>query len=478
MNLKNKKLDNSNMKLILKIFGLFLSIIFFVFIPHNAKAKDLFVSTTGSDATSYSSNDVDHPWLTVEHAWATAQTNDVVYYRVGTYTITAQINNLTSGANVTHTNYQDEVVTWESSLCEGELADHGVIHVSEDNITVDGINGNWTGNEECFADTGFFVMGWASKSGSADYFSLKNGEWTFAKYGQNGGIVFARLNGSDYSSYVTIENVKITGPGVGDPTYGSINTSGIMMFQAQNWTIKNCEISNVNTGIFYNKHANVASSVGGTVENNYIHTVGVALRTQTNYTAFTNNIFDGVIRMGYDSGSSADGNIGSDYNTWTHNTFIDEVDMENNYDAGDNELHGTVYPVFENNIMPEANFNLHRYGSEPTYYEGDYNLWPPAGTIYVYDGGSSAKILSAFRTFLGGCVNDDNECNSIEQTPTFIGGASPSSITDFALTSESYGYQSCLDGSDMGADVSLVGVDAGAGPDTTPPSAPSGLSVS
>lgn len=441
-----------------------LIIIAVLLIAVNANAKNLFVSTTGSDATAYATCDIDHPWATVEHAWATAQTSDVVYYRTGTYTITTMIDNVTSAGTVTHTNYNDEVVTWESSLC----SDHGVIHVSENNITVDGINGNWTGSEECLADTGFFVMGWATKETAADYFTLKNGTWTFDKYGQNGGIVFARLNGSDFSDHVTIENVKIIGPGVGDPTYGSQNTSGIMMFQCQNWTVKNCEISNVNTGMFYNKHANAEDSVGGTVENNYIHTVGCAIRTQTNYTAFTNNIFGSTVRMGYDSGSSADGNIGSDHNTWSHNTFMAEVDMENNYDAGDNELQGTVYPVFENNIMPAGNVNVHRYGAEPTYYEGDYNLFPPDGIIYVYDGGASAKTLSTFQAFLGGCANADNECNSIEQAPTFVGGATPETIAGYALTQESYGYQACADSSDMGANVALVGADVEAVPEDPP----------
>ncbi|KKP80220.1 MAG: hypothetical protein A2271_02840 [Candidatus Moranbacteria bacterium RIFOXYA12_FULL_35_19] len=466
-------MKNKRNKILIKMF--FLAILFFGFVEIS-EAKDLFVSTTGNDAVTYANNDINNPWLTVEKAWADAQTNDVVYYRAGTYTITAQINNLTSGASVTHTNYQDEVVTWESSLCDGAESDHGVIHVSEDNITVDGINGNWTGSEDCFADTGFFVMGWSAKAVSADYFTLKDGDWTSAKYGQNGGIVFAALRGTDHSTHVMIENVNIIGAGA---EVGSINTSGIMTFQAEDWTIKNCEISNVNTGIFFNKHPSIASAVGGTIENNYIHTVHSALRTQTNNTEFTNNIFNGSVSMGYDSGPcSIDGNVGSDNNTWTHNTFTGYVELSSATRDGDNELVGTVYPVFENNIMPAVNVDIHRYSVAPTYYEGDYNLWPPAGTIYVYEGGSSAKILTTFRTFLGGCPNDDNECNSLEQVPIFAGGASLDEIADFALTAESPGYQACADSSDMGADISLVGIDAGEESDTTPPSAPSGLSVS
>jgi hypothetical protein len=423
-------------------------------------AKDLFVSTTGSDAVSYANNDIDNPWATVEKAWADAQTNDVVYYRAGTYTITTQIDNLTSGSNVTHTNYQDESVTWASSLC----ADRGVIMVSENNITVDGINGTWTGAEFCFADTGFFVMGWASKAGVADYFTLKNGTWTFAKYGQNGGIVFARQTGEDVATHVTIENVKITGTGVFDcndtecpAPYGSMNTCGIMMFESENWAIKNCEISNVNTGIFYNKHANADDSDGGTVQNTYIHTVGRVINTQANYTDFVNNIFDGSFSMGYDSGASADGNIGSDYNTFTHNTIIGSVTLEDKTRSGDNALPGAQYNEFENNILI-SRFDVFPYGSGSHNTSGDYNLYG-AGVYNDRD----TYTVAEWQAY------NSTDANSIAGTPTFVGGASPETIAGFALTSESAGYQACADSSDMGADVSLVGADvAPPDPDPTP----------
>jgi hypothetical protein len=442
------------------------TILFFIFffssIANIGFAKDLFVATDGNDSVSYANNDINNPWRSVEKAWADAQTDDVVYYRAGTYTITTQIDNLTSGANVTHTNYQDESVTWESSLC----ADRGVIMVSENNITVDGINGNWTGAESCFADTGFFVMGWASKAGVADYFTLKNGTWTFAKYGQNGGIVFARRNGSDVATHVTVENVKIIGPGVGDPGYGSQNTSGIMMFEAQNWAIKNCEISNVNTGMFYNKHANAAGSNGGTVQNNYIHTVGVAIRTQTNYTAFTNNIFDGAVYMGYDSGASADGNVGSDHNTWTNNTITNRVTLEDKTRSGDN-LPGAQYNSFKNSIFL-TRVDIFPYGGGAHNTSGDYNLYITGDAIY---NNRTGYTVSEWNTYNG------SDANSINGIPRFVGGTTPSTIEGFALSNGSAGKNAASDGIDMGADVTIVGVIAGGSPEPGELPPPSNLLV-
>jgi hypothetical protein len=426
-------------------------------IAFNATAKDLYVATDGNDSTTYANNDINNPWLTVEHAWATADDDDVVYYRVGTYTITSIIDNASSGSGVTHTNYNNEVVTWESSLCENNR----VISVNEDHTTVDGINGNWTGLESCLSDTGFFVMGWSYvRDNSAEYFTLKNCSWTTQKYGQNGGIVFARVsNDNTGATYCTVENVKITGPG---EEYGTQNTSGIMMFGAENWTIKNCEISDVHTGIFFNKHPNNDDTIAGTIENCYIHDVDYAITTQANYLTVSNNILAAQVWMGENSGDAVDDNVGSDHNTFDHNTFVDWITMEDKTDGEDNEWPGSQYNNFTNNIFPTVpqlgwTVGAHPYRSVDPHYSGDYNLLSVDGRWRINE---VTYTVSTVQTLLGGCPNTGNECNSIAQDPTFVGGASPSTIAGFALTSESYGYQACADGSDMGADVSLVGVDA------------------
>lgn len=430
-----------------------LSILCFLFVSP-VLAKDLFVSTTGSNATSYANNDIDNPWLTVEYAWANALDNDTVYYRGGTYTITAEINNVTSGEGVTHTSYFGEQAVWNSSLCQN----NGVIHVSEDYTTIDGIDGNWTGAEYCLADTGFFELGYSTKGGVADYFTFKNGDWTQSKYGQNGGIVLARSVSGDISTNGTIEGISIVGPGVGDPSYGSINSSLIITFSVEDWTIKNNELRDSNIGIYFNKHPNAESTDGGTIENNFIYNTIYAIRTQTNGTTFHNNVFGDAIQTGHNSGDNAvDGNVGSDNNVWTHNTFIGRIYLAGHTDGGDNSLIGTVNNSWHNNIMPPANVEIHRYVSYDTEYTGDYNLWPTSGNIYVYN--SSIQALATYQTTLGGCPGTDNECNSLEQSPTFEGGSSPTTIDGFALTDASYGYGAASDSTDMGVNISIVGAD-------------------
>ena len=50
------------------------------------------------------------------------------------------------------------------------------------------------------------------------------------------------------------------------------------------------------------------------------------------------------------------------------------------------------------------------------------------------------------------------DVNSVEGSPTLSGGASPTTVSGFALSPVSIGYQSASDGKDIGADVSLVGI--------------------
>jgi hypothetical protein len=79
--------------------------------------------------------------------------------------------------------------------------------------------------------------------------------------------------------------------------------------------------------------------------------------------------------------------------------------------------------------------------------------------------------LPAWRT------SNSSDAHSLSATPTFVGGSSPATISGFALTSGSTGHNAASDGTDMGANVSLVGPNAGQSADVTPPAAPSGLSV-
>jgi hypothetical protein len=89
----------------------------------------------------------------------------------------------------------------------------------------------------------------------------------------------------------------------------------------------------------------------------------------------------------------------------------------------------------------------------------DYNLYNSTTAVV---NNRVNYTLSGWQTYYS------QDANSISGSPTFVGGGSPSTIADFALTAASDGYQASSTGADIGANVSLVGPDAVQGTDTTP----------
>lgn len=430
----------------MKFFNsLILCSIFFLFTAHTGTAKDLFVATTGSDAVSYDNNSISNPWATVSKAWNDARTDDVVYYRAGDYFISSTINIADGGHNVTHTNYNNEVVSWSSTLADS------TIEVGEPNTTIDGINVNSAASG---GDDGFFRLGWNSNGSSPSGFTLRNCIGIASAAGQNTGIVHMRTAGGEYADGAVIENCRFTGPGA---EVGTINSAGIIMFQSRNWIIRNCEISNFNTAIFYNKHANDKSAMSGEIRNNYIHSTGAAIRTQANYINIINNILDGNVYLGYDGGSNETGDVGSDYNNIEHNTIIGRLVLEDKTRSGD-DLPGAQYNTLYNNILLQLT-QVFPYGSGEHNTSGDYNLFPTGDLIYNNRAGYT---LSEWQSM------NMTDYNSISAAPVFVGGDLPSTIDGYALSTISAGVGSASDGTDIGADVSQVGINGSGGQSDLP----------
>lgn len=447
-----------------KIPSLFLLILFALVLwisvfSGNSWAKDLYVATDGSDAVSWAANDINNPWQSVAYAWANAQSNDVVYYRTGSYSITATINVSNGSQNVTHTNYNDEVITWNSSLIRP-------IHIREPDTTVDGINVNWTPGLFETGDVGFFMIGSPQVSGSPSGFTLRNcvaysnaRSWN-GSAGGNTGIVWGGVNGGEYAANTRIENCHITGVGHGAESadYGSRNNCGIIMFEGQDWIIQNCEIEGFQTGIYFNKHSNDKTYQNSQVRNNYVHDCGVVVRSQSNYTLFDNNLFDGNFRLSSDDSLSTTGDVGLDYNTFTNNTIIGEITVRPGTRSGD-PLPGAYGNVFQNNIITGL-VRMHQYSALTHDSTMNYNL---------YTTGDFLVENTTYYNFSEWVSYYSQDANSLAGSPTFTGGASPTTIAGFALTAASNGHQAGSDGNDMGADVTLVGANVVA-PDPEPES--------
>lgn len=419
----------SKSKTIVPIF-LFSGLVLFVF-DTSICAKELYVSTTGSDSVLYADNDINAPWLTVAHAWTTAEEGDTVYYRTGTYTFSSQLNYWGYSDNVTHKTYNGESVTWTSSLADSTII------VEHHHITVDGID--IIADSLSGAEAGFFKVGYDH---SATHFTLKNCTATVGAGSDNAGLVHA----SD-ADYITIENCSISGEG---SDAGSLNTALIWLDRLSYATIKNNELSDAQCGIYF-KHSNVRTSgTGPIIKNNYIKDCGRAgLMLNCNYGVIRNNILVNADIYSGDDGGTGSGGTGSDYNEYSHNTLYNTrwqsvCEGSNDPGATHNEIHNNLFhgqpfgPEYDSSGCNE-NIDL----------TSDYNLFPsPTAVQYRSTAYTLMNWKSVFST----------DENSMSGDPSFIGGVSPSSIIDYELASASLGYRAGSDGKDIGANVHLVGV--------------------
>jgi hypothetical protein len=141
------------------------------------------------------------------------------------------------------------------------------------------------------------------------------------------------------------------------------------------------------------------------------------------------------------------------------------------------------YVAVENNVITGQNYAIaHFYSNTPNvtydnnlYYNNDY-----IGNVY---GGSGYDALGNWQTYLGGCPNVGNECNSLAANPGLTSSGIPSvssatvdsgkSLTSYFTTD----YAGLARPQGSAWDIGAFEYASGGG-DTTPPAAPAGLSVS
>ena len=394
-------------------------------------AKDLFVSTSGSDTVTYEKNSINTPWTSPFKAWQQALAGDTVYFRGGTYNINEMIDtrslgsaNGTAEKPITFTNYNNENVIFKSPL-------NVVFRIERNFNYINGINGEGGGI--------FWLVG---KNNSAKNFKMTNCTGKTIKPGGSpnyGYIVFQ----SDRANYGTVENCLFTGPGAGL----NDNTAGVFIFRSQGIKIRNCEFTAYPRAIFY-KHTGINAPTGMVFSGNYFHGNGQGIVSSGNYILIENNLLVGdQILIGQGGGLGDDGqNNGGDNNTIRHNTIYDS-DI-NLYYVTDGDGSGCKYNIIKDNVIMNK-LSLHKYSAVPHYTKLDYNLYPNGNVVIEnkidYD-------LYEWRN------HNDSDAHSISGIPTFVGGNSPSNIRDYALAYNGIGKGAASDGKDMGIDFSAVGI--------------------
>jgi hypothetical protein len=271
---------------------------------------------------------------------------------------------------------------------------------------------------------------------------------------------------SNVASYITIENNVIHGNYMREQP-NNLNNSGIFIFSGTNhFTVRNNEIFNSYSGIFY-KHSGNGPSL---FENNLVHDMsGNGFWIATDDVTMKNNV---VARANVAFNIHGEGGCTScsSRNVIEHNTVADcgQAYMLNAY--GSASLQGAVSTRIMNNIFYRSGGpEIWRYGinadftaNTPDLHAHDNNFFVSPLEFNYFGSGNSGNLgavysLNTFQALKSTFPASDFETRSFNSDPLFVNAVAG----DYRLASGSPAAAAGTDGKDLGADLSLVGPGAG-----------------
>jgi hypothetical protein len=223
------------------------------------------------------------------------------------------------------------------------------------------------------------------------------------------------------------------------------NLGAIWIFTMSNTDIHNNEIYNNRNGILMKNTNNVTSSIRYNFIINGSH-FGMKMAEQgvssVGGIEFSHNLI-----VDFDQGGFLFGDVYDIPDAAIHNNTIVRCLFGYVRTATGIRTHSVYDNIFYQTSSAYMRESSNNY---PTYI--DYNLYFNSGTDTWMDGYSASfNSLSAWQTEVGG------EANSIVSDPVFVNAAG-TTISDFALDSESPGLGAGRYGGDIGANITQVGV--------------------
>jgi len=378
------------------------------------QAGDLYVAPNGSDNVTRAGNSIATPWATIERAVELAEAGDVVNYRAGTYTLTSDTgyytgNDGTAQNPIVHQSYNNESVLW---------TDGGFrLFINKNYWTFKNINMTSSGR--------FLTVG---DGGAASNTVFDGGLYipTAPAAGANNAVIY--LTGDAINT--TIKNIEFVGSGRSD------HKVGVVIFRAVGVKVLNCVGHDLSWFIYYKHGPDEIVDTGIEFAYNFVYNSESGIGSSVAYANIHDNLFVNTgISMGIDAGNPANAFNNIHHNTFYNDGFLvkDEIQPDGN--------------IFTDNIFGDTSALL-QYSPLAHNTTTDYNLYPLVsaisndGTTYDLDGWS---------------IKNGDDVNSIEGSATYVGGAAPSAISDYALAVGSLGKNAASDGRDMGANIPLVG---------------------
>lgn len=252
----------------------------------------------------------------------------------------------------------------------------------------------------------------------------------------NHGMIQALNSNVDYFG---VFNSPITGP----PVAFNGNSACIIAFGIHHLRIENSNLTGAPRSLYY-KHANtgVEEPPGWFIRNNYIDTTTLSVQVSGRFGEVSNNIFAKDLDISNTGGGEAPFD-----QLLNHNTIMGNLTI---YD-GDGDT--VINDIVSTNNIVVGKYIIDQYGTSAytNTSTSNYNLM---GSDVIFQGTAYATV-SAWNA---ASVPANQDANSIDGLPTFVGGATPSTIAGYALDIGSNGENAASDGEDMGADVSIVGV--------------------
>jgi len=457
---------------IVNIFKMCLIFILTIYVHNSAFAKTLYVhkgNTSASDSYSWSQNDVNHPWLTIEKGLTSALAGDTVIIKGGPYTSRKNLCPSNSG-----TSSSPIIIKGETNA-----------------VTIDGYS-----------------------TGTTPVFELQNVSWITIQdlTIRYGGRTTIRL-GYDYSaSNIVIQNCRLSGANdssANNPAAITINKSsdnvylqnneiynttsghGISLFSCGNVSITGNHIHDLKmqTGVVGQVQAILIKHKPYgviSIRNNWIHNVYSGFMCNLENSSIENNLMYNLQTYGIwgSEGMGGCSTQGFSNNTIRHNTIISSSGPAIMLDKPDDGCSngGARSNIIKDNILitkTSTTSGEKQPLSIWTYNNGvvghsttlDYNLYYQPGTNRVSEYGTPYSYSSWKSRY-------STDAHSLSANPIFVNPSSPSAPKDFGLLSSSPGKGKASDQKDIGIIVSLVGTgDPSYQADTTQPLSPTGLQI-
>ena len=399
----------------------------------------------GVDGHNYTSMiDDGYGYVSIKAAIGASMPGDIIYVREGIYyenTITFPRSG-TAEHPIVVSSYENENVIIDG---QQDIDSDGLIFGFSDvhYITIDGLKVTGFGTD--FWGGGFYFGG----RDSCSNIMVQNCEIYSTDASRNTDnpslIVFYS---SDRCSVVNSRIYSLNNP-------SAIQISGIKVWKDNtNVLVENCEFYGLFGKAFDNKHGIPGQNI--VVRNNYFHQCSHyegAIHINANNARIENNII-AYCRTGIMLYHEA-GSAGGSGSTLNHNTIFEcssgivlcDTNSPMLFDVvtTNNVIVNSGNEFREYNIAPYADAYAHRHTS-------DYNCFSNAGSERTIREHGTNYTLNSWQAHSG------QDSHSIALFPTFEGGDNPETANGFELAPGSPGKNGASDGSDMGADVSLVGV--------------------